>query len=315
MYLTNENLTFVKKNESLFVSLKYLDLQGNLNQIDSASKNILADSNNHGFEVSKNICLLPISSKGFCDPFRAMPTTSFLCVNIADGLNIRKYASKLIYDFSANMVATFEAELKFWIESPIEKNSSWKVDPFDLYSNLRSDILDILEKIDIKTTVHMPGSKKGECVIGFKGDNIIDLADNFILAKFVINNVAANYGQKVCLNKDKEQNLKLILLCNDNDGQRFLDSFIANSSLISDYNDLLQMNNLHSKSSLKRKLFNDDCKLQVKLTTGDDFIPYINFAFIVLCLSENREILERLEERDFAKFIKNYKKKLLIKVS
>ena len=38
MYLTNENLTFVKKNESLFVSLKYLDSKGNLNQIDSATE-------------------------------------------------------------------------------------------------------------------------------------------------------------------------------------------------------------------------------------------------------------------------------------
>ncbi len=297
MYLTNENLTFVKKNESLFVSLKYLDLQGKLNQLDSSSKNILADSNNHGFEVSKNICLLPISSKGFYDPFRAMPTTSFLCVNIADDLNIRKYASKLVYDFSANMVATFEAELKFWIDSPVAENHFWKIDPFDHYSNLRSDILDALEKIDIKTTIHMPGNKNGECIVGFQGKNIIDLADNFVLAKFVIDNVAANYGQKVLFNKDKEQNLKLVLLCNDNDGQVFLNSFIANHSLILEYNNLLQMNNLDSKSLLKRKLFNDDCKLQIKLTTGDNFIPYINFAFIVLYFSESQEILERLEER------------------
>jgi hypothetical protein len=313
MYLTNENLTFVKKNESLFVSLKYLDLQGKLNQLDSSSKNILADSNNHGFEVSKNICLLPISSKGFCDPFRALPTTSFLCVNIADDLNIRKYASKLVYDFSANMVATFEAELKFWIDSPVGENNFWKIDPFDQYSNLRSDILDVLEKIDIKTTIHMPGNKNGECIVGFQGKNIIDLADNFVLAKFVIDNVAANYGQKVLFNKDKEQNLKLVLLCNDNDGQVFLNSFIANHSLILEYNNLLQMNNLDSKSLLKRKLFNDDCKLQIKLTTGDNFIPYINFAFIVLYFSESQEILERLEEREFARFIKNYKKKLLVK--
>lgn len=315
MYLTNENLIFVKKNESSFVSLKYLDLEGNLNQIDGSAKNILADPNNHGFEVGRNLCLLPIGSKGFCDPFRALPTTSFLCYNIADDLNIRKYANKLVYDSAANMVATFEAELKFWIDNPLEEEGFWKIDPFDHYSNLRSDILDVLEKINIKTTIHMPGNKNGECIIGFRGDNIIDLADNFILAKFVINNVAANYGQKILFSQHREQNLKLIILCNDNDGQMFLNNFIANNHLILEYNDLLQINNLNSKSFLKRRLFNDDCKLQIKLTTGDNFIPYVDFAFVVLYLLENQDIIERLEEREFAKFIKNYKKKLLIKTS
>ena len=315
MYLTNENLTFVKKNESLFVSLKYLDSQGNLNQIDSAAKNILTDPHNHGFELSKNICLLPIDSKGFCDPFRSLPTTSFLCVNLADGLNIRKYASKLIYDFLPNMVATFEAEIKFWVEPSEEESDVWKVDPFDCYSNLRSDILETLEKIDIKTTIHMPGNKKGECIIGFKGQNIIDLADNFILTRFVINNIAADYGYRVLFNKDKEQNLKLILVCNNNDGQMFLDNFLANYPLILEYNNLLQMSNLSSKSLSKRILFNEDCKLHVKFSTGSNFIPYMNFAFVVLCLSENTEILTRLKQKEFVKFIKYYKGKVLIKTS
>jgi glutamine synthetase len=85
------------------------------------------------------------------------------------------------------MVATFEAELKFWIEPQAEESDLWKVDPFDCYSNLRSDILETLEKIEVKTTIHMPGNKKGECIVGFKGKNIIDLADNFILARFVVN--------------------------------------------------------------------------------------------------------------------------------
>ncbi|MFK7967938.1 MAG: hypothetical protein AB8B68_02080 [Rickettsiaceae bacterium] len=308
MYLTNENLTFVKKNESLFVSLKYLDLQGNLNQLDSSSKNILADSNNHGFEVSKNICLLPISSKGFCDPFRALPTTSFLCDNIADDLDIREYSNKLVYDLSVNMVTAFEAEMTFWIDNTIKEDLFWKIDPFDHYSNLRSDILERLEQIDIK----MPGNKKGECIIGFKGNNIIDLADNFILTKFIINNVAANYGQKVIFNQDKAQNLKLILLCNDNDGQVFLNNFIANHSLVLEYSSLLQMNNLDSKSSSKRKLFNDDCKLEVNLTTSNIFNPYINFAFVMLYFLKNEEILEKIEG-ECVKFIKNYKKKILKK--
>ncbi len=315
MYLTNENLTLVKKNESLFVSLKYLDSKGNLNQIDSAAKNILTDPHNHGFEVSKNICLLPIDSKGFSDPFRALPTTSFLCVNLADDLNIRKYASKLVYDFLPNMVATFEAELKFWIEPQAEESDLWKVDPFDCYSNLRSDILETLEKIEVKTTIHMPGNKKGECIIGFKGRSIIDLADNFILTRFVTNNIAADYGYRVLFNQDKEPNLKLILVCNNNDGQMFLDNFIANYPFILEYNNLLQMENLNSKSLSKRVLFNEDCKLQVELTTANHFIPYMNFAFVVLGFSENADILTRLKDKEFVKFIKNYKKKLLIKTS
>ncbi|MBM3466320.1 MAG: hypothetical protein FJX70_00520 [Alphaproteobacteria bacterium] len=315
MYLTNENLTLVKKNESLFVSLKYLDSKGNLNQIDSATKNILTDPHNHGFEVSKNICLLPIDTKGFSDPFRVLPTTSFFCVNLADDLNTRKYASKLVYDFLPNMVATFEAELKFWIEPSLEESYSCKVDPFDCYSNFRSDILETLEKIEIKTTIHLSGNRKGECIIGFKGKNIIDLADNFILARFVINNIAADYGYRVIFNQDKEPNLELILVCNNNDGKMFLDNFIANSSLICEYNHLLQMGDLNSKSLSKRVLFNEDCKLQIKLTTGDNFIPYMNFAFIVLCLSENKEILTRLGQKEVMKFIKNYKRKLLIKTT
>jgi hypothetical protein len=308
MYLTNENLSFVKKNESLFVSMKYLDSKGNLNQIDSAAKNVLADSNNHGFEINKNLCLLPIASKAFPDPFRALPTTSFLCTNIVDELNVRKYAGKLIYDFSANMVASFEAELRFWVDGV--DNDSFSCDPYDSCSNLRSDILETLESINIKTTIHRVGDKAGECVIGFKGSDIIDLADNFILAKFVIANIAANYGQKISFNKGKNSNFKLILLCNNNDGKRFFDHFVANNALILGYNKILEMNNLTSKSALRRRLFNDDCKLEVKLTTDTNFVPYLNFAFVVLYFSQSAQILERLEEREFGKFIGDYKKKI-----
>ena len=138
MYLTNENLTFVKKNESLFVSMKYLDSEGRLNQIDSVVKNILADSNNHGFEINKHTCLLPITSKGFRDPFRAHPTTSFLCVNIADQVDFRQCAGALVYNFPANMVVNFEVEITFWIEIDDVQNK-WQCDPYDTYSNLRSD--------------------------------------------------------------------------------------------------------------------------------------------------------------------------------
>ncbi|MFN9477676.1 MAG: hypothetical protein ACK57M_04670, partial [Rickettsiales bacterium] len=116
-------------------------------------------------------------------------------------------------------------------------------------------------------------------------------------------------------NKDKEQNLKLILVCNNNDGQMFLDNFIANYPLILEYNNLLQMSNLSSKSLSKRILFNKDCKLHVKFSTGSNFIPYMNFAFVVLCLSENTEILTRLKQKEFVKFIKYYKGKVLIKTS
>ena len=63
------------------------------------------------------------------------------------------------------MVATFEAELKFWIEPSSEESYSCKVDPFDCYSNFRSDILETLEKIEIKTTIHLSGNRKGECII------------------------------------------------------------------------------------------------------------------------------------------------------
>lgn len=309
MYLTNENLSFVKKNDSLFVSMKYLDLQGNLNQIDSMVKNILADSNNHGFEINSNTCLLPISSKGFCDPFRALPTTSFLCTNIGDSLNTRRYASKLIDDVPANMIANFEAELTFWVDDPKDHGGFWKCDPTDSYSNLRGDILSVLESINIKTTIHEPGNRIGECVIGFRGDDIIDLADNFILVKYVISNVAANYGQTVSFTKDKSYNFKLILICNNNDGESFVGNFVANSTLMLGYKDFLQISNLNSKSASRRKLFNDDCRLEITFTTGDNFIPYIKFAFVVLYFSENEQILQRLETREFSKFVESCKQK------
>lgn len=309
MYLTNENLTFVKKNESSFVSLKYLNSNGELAQIDTYAKNILADSNNHGSEISKNLCLLPISGKGFPDPFRALPTTSFLCVNIAGGVDIRKYANRLVYDFPANMVATVEGECTFWISSE-EKNKSCQVDPFDSFSNMRSDILETLEAINIKTTIHRAGNTHGECVIGFKGSDIIDLADNFILVKFVINNVAANYGQKVDFTKNNLSNFKLILLCNNNDGKRFFEYFVANEQLILEYNHLLKINDLNAKSVIRRKLFNGDCKLEIKLNINDKFIPYIDFVFIVLYFSESDNIQQRLDEMEFGQFMAEYKKKM-----
>lgn len=195
MYLTNENLMLVKKNESEFVSLKYPDLEGNLCQIDSMAKNILTDPNNHGFEINKNLCLLPLPAKGFNDPFRSLPTTSFLCVNIADQLNIRHNAFQLVNDLPANMVTEFEGEINFWLEES-QTGPSFSTSGFDPYADLRSDILDAMEKIHIVTTIHHASLHSNECVIGFKGENMMDLADNFILAKFVINNIAANYRKK-----------------------------------------------------------------------------------------------------------------------
>lgn len=309
MYLTNENLTFVKKNESNFVSLKYLNSHGELAQLDTYARNILADSNNHGSEISKNLCLLPIHGKGFPDPFRALPTTSFLCVNIAGGLNIRKYANKLVYDFPANMVATFEAEFTFWVRDE-GKDENCRVDPFDTFSNMRSDILETLEAINVKTTIHRSGNAHGECVVGFRGSDIVDLADNFLLTKFVINNVAANYGQKVDFTKNNAHNFKLILLCNNNDGKRFFDYFVANEQLILEYNQFLRINDLNAKSVIRRKLFNGDCKLEIKLNIGDKFVPYIDFAFIVLYFSESDNILQRLEEVEFGQFMAEYKKRM-----
>lgn len=315
MYLTNENLSLVKRHESSVVSLKYLDLHGDLCQIDSLTKNLLEDPNNHGFRVNKETCLMVIPSKSFQDPFRSLPTTSFLCTNIADDANPRKYASRLIYDFSANMVSSFELELKFWVEESKQPLGMWKVDPFDIFSNLRSDVLEILEKINISTTIHRHGASFGECIVGFKGDDTIDLADNLILAKFVINNVAANYGHKVWFSNDREENLKLILTCNSNDGRKFFDDFIKNNSLLIEQSELLQLKNVSSKSLSKDRLFNDDCKLQLKLLAENDFIPYINLALLVSFFSAAEQVLKRLETKEFVRFIENYSTRINKKIS
>ncbi len=304
MYLTNKNINLVKQNDSEFVSLKYLDVHGRLCQLDFLAKNMVADFDNKGLKLREDLHLIPIDGKAFIDPFRALPTTSFLCNNIAKGSDIRGYASKILFDY--DITSSVALELTFWIlneHNSVSDQESCLADPFDIYSNLRSDILQHLELLGICTIFHRVGRNVSENMLSFKANNIEDLSDNVILAKFIINNIAANYGKKVVFNQVNQNNFKLLFNFSNNDYEKFAEHYIVNRELLLEYTQYLQLDNLTGSSVENFSDFNYNYKIQIGLNIKKDFIPYLAFALINLCFVDPEIVASYLQRRDLQEFL------------
>lgn len=284
MIISQEDIEKVKKNESKFVSLKYIDLHGNLLQLDMYCHHFISGNNNL---AGKPIKLIP--DKAFSDPFRSFPTTSFLCENMEDNLNVRTNAHHLINQHNLDHYQNISAFIHFWIESKEqaetgELSSLLIADPVDKYANLRSDIIDCLENMGIRTSLHYHGFEFNECVIGIEGNNILDLADNIIIGKFVIANVARSYGQNVTFNNKNNHNMELNISLTQNLLEQFSHNISNNSDKIASLflpatSDLLNIN-------LVRQ--DNEKNLKVLLKAGKTFNSYLAITSLIgYCIIKN----------------------------
>jgi len=183
MKLSEKDLKLVKNSDAKFVSFKYLDQKNSLRQIDCLADNVM----------DLKLDLIPI--KSFLDPFRSEVTLTIFCER-SDSLaqKIReshKYSKEDLH---------FDLYIHFWLDQNTEADShdySFAADPYDLYSNLRSDIIDTLEKINVKTSCHFHGTHFVESVIAIKANNPLGLIDDYVVAKYIISNVGYAYGKSI----------------------------------------------------------------------------------------------------------------------
>lgn len=283
MQLSESEIKLVKENKSQFVSLKYIGDEGGLKQVDASFNNI-----NDGklFVCSNEINLKPIDNKNFIDPFRSFPTTSFFCENIASKYNSRCLATKLLSKPQENFIGSLSAEISFWIleDETQAKGTLLSADPIDKYANLRSDIVSTLESINIGTTIHFHGSTCDESVIGIRGRDVVDLADNIIITKFIIANIADSYGFNIKFTAlDSKKSSISIVINEQSDGIGNLSNTIEKNTKQT----VLSLNKHHAYGFELGKIHlykttTSNTVLKINLIFSDLFIPYLALADLLL---------------------------------
>jgi hypothetical protein len=272
MNLSEDDIKLISSNESSFASFKYLSDDGFLKQIDFSSN---ALKNNIVF-VPHGINLYPIKSKAFLDPFRSVSTTSFYCENRNSKMNTRKEAERIYASSSHPSFNEYFAEISFWIETKLAKNNkvNFVSDSIDPYANLRADIISTLEAAGIESSYHYKGKTNNESVIAIKGKTVIDLADNIVIAKFIIANVSISYAMNANFTYDENINLKLFLKSKQTEIDAVYASLAARSKQVSAFCTKSKEHFFEIKEIHHYKV-DSDVILQLELTTLEQFIPYL----------------------------------------
>lgn len=266
--LPEQIIDHIKSNESKFISLKYIDAIGSLKQIDFLAQRIA-----QGLDTDHDP-LFPIANKFFVDPFRSQATTSIFCENVSN-VETRKLIADELKDLNIEIDKRIYLEISFWVEESNNSNnlnSLYLSDPYDSFSNLRSDIVLQLEQAGIATTTHHHGASACENIIGIKGKNILDIIDNYVIARFFIVNIARSYGLSICFSA-KTSNITLYFSSNrpyksNEDDMNILSYFVNN------------------KASVKSKFYSNtaeakkNCKLYLNIS--DSFNPYLTLAPLMI---------------------------------
>jgi hypothetical protein len=258
MEVINKILTLANQCSARFLSLRFIDITGRLQQLDVIVTNLKITKD---FVIVGNKKLKFIEDKYFFDPFRSHPTIFCLCEDLSNEFECRADVEDLIANsdiipfpktnhhhvalasgplaklchrsYSSSALATCSSGSNLVLENGIINNISCEckidflverqdkkhllldedisLEPLDQLINLRSEIIDTIENIGIKTTYHCDGSKPSQCIIGVESDNILDMADNIIIIKYIIKNVAHSYGKHVIFTRDKGVPLSVYL--------------------------------------------------------------------------------------------------------
>lgn len=300
MKLSEDDKSLVQKHKTKFVSFKYLGNDGFLKQIDFSARTI----ENGNFFATSDLNLHPIKSKAFIDPFRSELTTSFYCENHdASTNNPRAVAGKIHNSANYPIFNEYFAQISFWVldEASEDNGFSRIADPIDQHANLRADIISTLESIGIEPTYHHHGKRNNESVIGVKGKNVIDLADNIVISKFVIANVSASYGICISFSFNENINLNLFLKSENTEIGKVYTALTARSKQVSTFSTQTDEYFFELKEIHNYKVDNE-VMLHIELLTLENFIPY-------LCLVDllSYEAKSKLIESELTLFFKTLK--------
>jgi len=317
MKLSEHDIELVRKHKAKFASFKYLGEDGFLKQIDVSTSAFVG---NNILFAANDLNLHPIKSKAFIDPFRSLLTTSFYCENHSHAMNPRKTAERIYNSATHPSFNEYFAQISFWvvdkssgddvsayattqdtleIELGKESNSlAYIADPMDRHANLRADIISTLETIGIESTYHYHGKTNNESVIGIKGKTVIDLADNIVITKFIIANVAASYG--ICINFtfNKNINLSLFLKSQNTEINAVYAALTSRSKQVSTFSTQIDEYFFELKEIHHYKI-DDEVILHIGLVVFEQFIPY-------LCLVDllSYEIKSKLVDKELSLFFK-----------
>lgn len=265
MDITSSLIELQGEYEVDFISLKYLDDDGVLREIDYSANSIKQDP-----PTLRNSFLKILDGKHFIDPFRSHSTLSIFCDNLLLSKPLRSITEKILKNRTTN--DKYSAFIHFW---PMVNNQyQSKVNYVDNYSNLRSEILKTLELSGIETKTHYYNIKSKSCAVGIAGNSIIELADNIIISRYIISNVAASYGFNLQYTNNNFPNLDLHLTVKENQSALEFSALTKKSAIISklsidagaQFFEFININ-IHNLAKV--------VDIEINIRTNDFFSPYI----------------------------------------
>lgn len=270
--MLDEVIAIAKQYQAQSVSLKYVDLPGQLRQIDVAITSLMSQDDQI---MVGGLVLKPIPGKYFIDPFRCRPTIFCFCENILSSHAARRSAmtfwqnNHLVNNFAVQCIIDFtmtSSQQIDQLEAPsLFVDHQGLVEPDDQLANLRSEIIDILENIGIKTLFHCHASYQAQCQIAIEAQNFLAAADDFLIAQYVISNVGQLYGKVANFFASSQHNhpnhLTIKLQCSAVTDQQQEFFYLA-----------LQKNT----EQLGRLITKAGCRLTVSMTTSHITILFIH---------------------------------------
>lgn len=310
----------INDNKIEFISLKWVDIEGQLRQIDMPVKQF--ESRNSELQ---DYNLIPYFNTAFIDPFRSLPTLNILCsYNILDtrqiaistneflinqniDLKIAQAIEFFIFDDNGDNVRSannMDHEGEYKKNKDEEQASKFAVDPFDKLVNIRAEISKILQEIGIDVSLHYHSSYPSQCSIALLQVPFIQAADNLIIAKYVIRQVVASYGKTATFMPNptagQRSLLKLQLHLNDMPKSKlkyYLNQLYHNAKYINAFTN----SSLNSyKSTIPNDMFliskeNDQNILNISFLDTDSN-PYISLSSLIAALFNSEEETETISD-------------------
>lgn len=291
MHISDELIKLANTHNANFISLKYVDDNGFIRQIDSSLDSY---QNGMAFIANNSVKLRTIPGKAFLDPFRSQPTITAFCENIASDQNPRQVACEAIAADESERRPKLSARVSFWIseENGEENSANYKfiADPIDQYVNLRSDIILALESVGIKTGVHFHGKNVDQSVIEVAGENLLDLADNIIIARFIIANVADSYAFQVGFAVDGAPNLSILIKGEKDEISKIYDHLKSHIPQISAFAASNLAYSFEIKKVHEHEFDEKKRSLELEIASERSFVPYLGFVELLPCSAKNNAL-------------------------
>ena len=116
-------------------------------------------------------------------------------------------------------------------------------------------------------------------MVGIRGNDFIELADNIIIAKFIIQNVVDSYGLNVKFSCDSSPNLTLLIQSNKTIIDKIYSAINVKQTAI--LTDSQRAKNFEIMA-LQRQEIGTKIALSIRLLCYNHFIPYLSFVELLL---------------------------------